>query len=311
MSEKQLRDGIVGEVCDVVGNLLPASTLTSVGVGVSGEALPELVKHLILDNTPENIALSELVLREAEKVGANQFLCHLDISKWRLIDWQYREDNILTKKEFLPEVSFVEDLLFNQFKLKKEFKSCRKFRDVIEVLKKTDRSPYDKLPAEFEFLTAVFNHRMSFRGWRDLHRMGFCTHMRGYLLPRLGFYKYDFYRYDKPAPWIIGSSFCHIYQMNCELALEFINYDVPLCLRQYPMALGNIIPFTIGANFREWEFCNWQRTKPTVNHEVRKVFLNFEKAFRKKYYWWKDISRADMTPAYIFARGGSNLPLNS
>jgi hypothetical protein len=55
---------------------------------------------------------------------------------------------------------------------------------------------------------------------------------------------------------------------------------------------------------------NWQRTKPDVNHEVRQVFLSFERRLREKYWWWKEISRADMTPGYIFARGGSNIPLN-
>jgi hypothetical protein len=304
MTETQLKQGIIGEICDVVGNLLPCSTLTSLGAGISGEALPGLLEHLLLDETPENFALAGFIIKEAEKVGASQFLKHLEISEWRKMDWSYREANIFTKRNFLPDASYAESLLLNQFKLKKEFKGCGSFKQVIEVLKSADRSPYDKLPAEFEFLSAVFNGRMSFRSWRDLQRMGFCTHMRGYVLPYYGFYKYT-----KPAPWVVTNNFNKIYQLNCELALEFVKYNVPLQLRQYPMALGNIIPFTIGANFREWEFCNWQRTKPTVNHEVRQIFLGFEREFRKKYPWWKDISRADMTPAYIFARGGSNLPL--
>ena len=66
---KDLESGVIGETCDVLGNFLPAATLTSVGVAISGEAFPELIKHLLLDETPENYALVELTLQEAKKVG--------------------------------------------------------------------------------------------------------------------------------------------------------------------------------------------------------------------------------------------------
>lgn len=77
---------------------------------------------------------------------------------------------------------------------------------------------------------------------------------------------------------------------------------IPPQLMQYPMALGNLITFQAGGNLLELEFCIWQRTKFSVNHEVRQIFLAMEKALRMQYPWWKEISRADMADAYIFAR---------
>ena len=78
---------------------------------------------------------------------------------------------------------------------------------------------------------------------------------------------------------------------------------------EYPLALGNNISYLISANLRQWEFANWQRSKASVNHEVRQAFLLVENLLRQKYPWWQNISRADITPAYIFARGGSDISL--
>jgi hypothetical protein len=59
------------------------------------------------------------------------------------------------------------------------------------------------------------------------------------------------------------------------------------------------------------EFSNWQRTKYSVNHEVRQPFLGFERMLRETYPWWKDVSRADMTSGYVFARGDKAVSLEN
>jgi len=49
-----------------------------------------------------------------------------------------------------------------------------------------------------------------------------------------------------------------------------------------------------------------------VNDEVRQQFLGFEHTLRAAYPWWERLSRADLTPHYIFARGSTpvTLPIN-
>jgi len=81
-------------------------------------------------------------------------------------------------------------------------------------------------------------------------------------------------------------------------------------IAQYPLALGNLVGFEFSANLLEWEFCNWQRTKYSVNHEVRQVFLTAEKALREEYPWWSEISRTGTTEAYVFARTKEGVPLH-
>jgi thymidylate synthase ThyX len=300
--KKDLEMGVFGETCDVLGNLLPCATLTSVGVGISGESLPELMRHLQLDGTPENLAAVEHVIEEAEKIGATQFLRHFDVTEWKQAGWQYI-DEIDPNLAIVPDNNFVETALYNLMKSKPKFKDCKSWAEVLVSLKKLDRSAFDKLYREFEAVTVLFAGKMTYRGWRDLHRMGLSTHRRGYLNPKNGFYKYD-----KAAPEILQKTFTDIHEQNQKLYDEMTNCGVPENLMEYPLALGIMIDFIMGSNLRQWEFCNWQRSKPSVNHEVRQLFLLFENRLRKAYPWWQEVSRADTTPAYTFARG-SAIPL--
>lgn len=303
----KLRQGIIGETCDVLGNFLPASTLTSLGASVSGEALTPLIQHLWLDDTPENFAIAELIMSEGEKVGANQFFRHLELTDWQEIGWCSLDDRSFMGRfgrgpihnVFFPAEKWARETLVEIFKHEVGHSQSSAIED---HMPKQARGEYDKLPREFEAVSGSFLGVMSFRGWRDLHRMGFASHKRGYLTPSLGFYLYT-----KPMPAELNKGFADISFVN--RVFSYNRASVPSAMLQYPMALGNNIPFFFAANLREFEFCNWQRTKPTVNHEVREVFLAFEKETRRIYPWWEKISRADMTPAYVFARGGSDISL--
>jgi len=306
MSAEQLEAGVIGETCDVLGNLLPAATLTSVGIGVSGEALPEMMRHLLLDETPENFALVEAIKVEATKIGADQFLRHLEPTPWQTATWSYLTSDNQETELALPEIAFAEETLLKAFKDKINFATINSWPNVVGELKKIVRGTFDKLPREFELVTAIFKSKMSFRGWRDLQRMGFATHRRSYLTPEIGFYSYD-----KPAPKDLDKTFKELFEVNQKLYQQMIEAKVPAAMMQYPLALGNLVKILMSANLRQWEFCNWQRSKPTVNHEVRQVFLTAEKLLRSKLSWWSDLSRANITPAYIFARGDSDLPLIS
>ncbi|MCL4404172.1 hypothetical protein M1432_02420, partial [Patescibacteria group bacterium] len=312
-----LEVGIKGEVCDVFGNFLPAATTTSVGVSVSGEALPEMLKHLLLDETNENAALVEMILDEGEKVGADQFTKHLDISDWRWASRQYldtknfiRADshslNGLRRSKMIRWVGDknADSVLVEAFRGIEEFADVRDMKDVIERLGLHQRDNHDKAWNQFELSAGFFVGAMSFRGWRDLHRMGFSTHFRTLLTPDIGFYKYD-----KPAPLQFLKACAEVHDEDSVLYREMAAKDIDLVVRQYPMALGNIVGFQIGANLLQHEFVGWQRTKFNVNHEVREVTLGGELILRDVYWWWKHISRADTVPAYVFARTKEGIPL--
>ena len=322
-----LKTGVIGETCDVLGNFLPACTLTSVGCAISGEALPELVRHLRLDNTSENFALADEIEREGEKLGLGQFLRHTEISPWKEASWQYltteaREWIIAIQRGRgvieinLPSRDYVERALLNSFQFQKRFGNCETWQDVLNILAQVPRNEHDKIPNHFEGISASFGGEMSFRGWRDLHRMSFCTHYRTLLNPWIGFY-----RYDKPAVPEFPNACRDLHYENKEFYREMVDCEVPEEMRQYPLALGNLVGFIVSANLSQFEFCGWQRTDWSVNHEVRQVFLGIESLLRRAYPWWQELSeiaknaegekdpRADMTPAYIFARGKRPIPL--
>lgn len=322
-SPSDLEKGISGEVCDVLGNLLPCATLTSLGVSVSGEELPMLLKHLWLDETPENYALAELITEEGEKIGAGQFLRHLDISPWERNSWEYLDarrfifdDYRKSNKGFIGSkmLQWIGDSrsdalrkiaigLYDRKDGEANFLSSGE--NAIRKLLKVERGKFDKLPNQFESISGFFRGIMSMRGWRDLHRQGLCTHFRTLVTPSIGFYLYD-----KPAPRWLHEMFAKIHKTNEKLYKLMVEKEYPPEMMQYPMAMGNVVGFQVGGNLLQWEFVGWQRTKFSVNHEVRNVVLNGEHLLRDAYPWWENLSRADIIPGYVFARTAKGIPMH-
>lgn len=321
---KSLEMGIFGETCDALGNFLPAAALTSVGVCTNGESLPQIVKHLILDNTPETLALAELVIDEAKKLGLDQFLRHMEPTGWESDSWRYlvhgpfaplvseitklRESSVFSGALPLPPAVWVEECLAELLKCQGDLGAHAPFELALGRLlreQQPSRGEYGKLPGHFESIGVAFRGIMSFRSWRDLQRQGLCAHYRTYLTPELGFYNYN-----KPAPQTFMKACYNLHARNRALYAEMCAHSVPEGLMQYPLALGNMVGFQIVGNLRQMEFACWQRTKPSVNYEVRGIFLGMERELRKAYPWWRRISRADMVPGYVFARGKKEVPLS-
>jgi thymidylate synthase ThyX len=302
--------GVAGETFDVLGNLLPAATLTSVSIAASGESLPSILRHLLLDDTAEGRVLVEMIVQEAVKIGADQFIRHFQPTPTEVTGWGYKATVKNFRKDWgmkafvsVPGSESVQNILWEVLKHKSVFlgMGSTDMNKIAEMLFKHGRGNHDKLPREFELVTVPFWGSMSFRGWRDLHRQGFSTHRRTLLKPD------QFYRYDKPHPNEIDDCFNKVERTSYQLYHDLS--EVPRIVRQYVLPMGFSIGFMYSANLRQHEFCNWQRTKPSVNHEVRQVFLSGERELRRIYRWWPLFSRADITPAYVFARG-SAVPLS-
>lgn len=312
---KDLERGVIGETCDVLGNFLPCATLTSLGIAMSGEAFPQLLKHLILDDTPENQAILGMILEEGSKVGANIFTRHYLPSDWEKIWWQYLSLRAFPKaEEKLVDQAIITSQLIRrkvaeQILLQSTFDQLGdggsySFEDLVNYYSGLPRTDFDRLPYHFEKISAGFKGVMTFRSWRDAQRQQLATHARTYVTPLLGFY-----RYDKPAPKELNEAFAHIGRLNTRLYEVMCARSVPPELMQYPLAMGNMIGFNFASNLRELEFCAWQRSKFSVNHEVRQIFLGIERALRVKYSWWSKFSRADMTPGFVFARTAEGISL--
>ncbi|MFH0806459.1 MAG: FAD-dependent thymidylate synthase [Candidatus Brennerbacteria bacterium] len=304
--EKELAAAVKGEACDLLGNLLPAATLTSLGVSVSGEAFPELIRHLLLDNTPENIALADFITEEAKMVGGDQFLRHTEVTEAKRRDWKYLSTRNFFSGEglVLPHVIgwFGDENIQLLAKLElalQDFEGEARMR----CPDAKDRGAHDKLPNQFEYFSGFFRGVMSFRGWRDLHRHGFCTHFRTYLTPDIGFY-----RYDKLAPEWLEVWFLSVQGRDASLYRHMRSAGVLPEMCQYPLALGNMVGFQAGGNLSQWEFVLWQRSKFSVNHEVREITLQMDAALCGAYPLWADIARTDRTPAYLFARTAKGIP---
>jgi hypothetical protein len=298
--DADIASGVIGETCDVLGNLLPTTTLTSLGASVSGESFAGLIKHLLLDDTPEGDALAEIIVSEAGSVGVGHFARHLEISEWRRADWSYLIASPASTISLLTPAELAQQTLQTLLSRTKAYrgKSWNRIIDELAALHQSGRSPHDKLPAQFGHISATFGNTMTWRSWRDLQRQTLCIHHRSLVDPSLGFY-----RYPKPAPPELETAFKAAHDADFQVYYDMVQRDVPETMRQYLMAMGETISYQVAANLWQWEFCNWQRSKWGVNDEVRQHFLWFEHQLRVAYPWWNRISRADVTPHYVFARG--------
>jgi hypothetical protein len=295
-SQKNLDAAVLGESCDVLGNLLPCATLTSVGMALSGEAFPQVLKHLVLDGTPENVALAIAISEEAEIAGVSHFTRHWEPTPWERQQWRMlRQRRSLVT--MIPDNQWASYAVLSGLDALPGTHAIYASTPFNELLGPRPRGEFDKLPRAFEAVSAVFERYMSFRGWRDVHRMGFCAHQRALVTPEVGFYTYP-----KPAPPILAQTFLSAHALNQQLFNSAAGRVPPLLL-QYGMAMGNLVRYQIAGNLRELEFCNWQRSKWAVNDEVRSEFLEIDRALRAVYPWWEQVSRVDRTHHYAFARG--------
>lgn len=303
--------GAVSEAADVLGNLLPNHTLTSVGMAVLGEGFQTLIKHLRLSSVPESIALAELILAESHKTGSNQFARHIKLTETDIRGWQY-----LSTKGFIgmpPNKPILLQgmdgradtaLLLSVLKTVDGYEACESVQEVAELLFGGGREAFDKVSSPFELCISItFKGVQSWRSWRDTQRMTKSSHERTLVTPDLGFYVYD-----KPAPPALAADFLEVAMQSKQLYRKMQSEGAPPILLQLGLPLGWEVGFYFGGNPKQTEFCGFQRTKPEAHHDVRQFFLGTELLLREKYEWWPTITRAHMVQAYVFARG-SEVPL--
>lgn len=308
---KDLERGIQGETCDVLGNLLPAACLTSVFTAVSGEALPMLIKHLQQDQTAENEVLAELIVDECGLTGSDLFVRHTELLPGEVVGWGQADPLRWVERAELSRLWMESngEPCVRLFHYDNQLNSCLdrvlSLTGSYDITQSDQRDNHEKLPRDFESSVVWFVGLMSFRGWRDLQRMGLATHRRTAFTPSLGFY-----RYPKPHPDCLDVCFAQTAERTADQYRQLVGAGIPRHLAQYLLPLGWQVGFEYGCNLRQAEFSGWQRSKYTVNDEVRTVFMGMDKVLRFFCSIWSQVSRADLTPHYIFARTSAGLPLD-
>lgn len=294
----KLEPAIFGEACDVLGNFLPGATLTSMGLTVSGEALPNIIRRLYAEPIAEAHVVADAVIREVGVIGAESYLRHTDeISEWQQVDWQ--ELAFDASSLFLAESNkSTQNNLLKLFKGLRQFEDCEKFQDVCDILGRIVRSSYDKLFDQFEIVTVTMRDKVSFRTSRDLDRHTQSTVSRSAVTPLNGFY-----RYPKPISSHLSSAFDVVAEADLRIWSSLRGYGIDVKDLEYMLAMGNNVIFEMSNNLKQHELVVKTRSKYDVNDEARSWMLKFEEKVRKRYPWYAQLSRADMTPHYVFARG--------
>lgn len=301
---------IFGEVCDVLANVLPAATHTSVGVCISGEGIKSLIKCLLLERLPETTALAEFTLRELEdRSGLGQFARHVvpTAYEWRTMD--YLDADTFHERGASQAGAFfttsrkeIEHALANGLEVYgKSFKvgSGAFIRAITE-----GRGAYDKLPPLFENALVRHSYLTTMRTWREIQRHVLCSHGRTLLTPLLGFFKHN-----KPISDSLLKDFRRAASASEANWFWLDSEQVTRETLQYILPMGFNVGCTIVSNLRQAEFFTWQRSGSNVNNEARQVALGLDTAITAAIPWWPDVSRTDRTPAYRLARETVGVPI--
>jgi thymidylate synthase ThyX len=302
----QMSAAVIGKAGDTLGNILPTAALTSLGISVSGESMQSLLRHLYLDGSPECIVIAEEIISEAETIGSGVFLRHhlpndyhlkmcapyttgrhiqgLEAGGVASIHIPSEEEVVRTVCGLLgrPDSHFGTNLLEELTK---------RFGD------KDPHESHNKLPRCFEGTTASFTARISFRSFRDLQRHQLCTHLRSRIDGLHGIYVSP----DMPEAYMADCQRLHMASQRIGMLVQRATVKGGI-LHEYLQPMGTLVNHSIAGNLRQLEFLTWQRSSWSVHHEVRDIVLGIDRILGDRYSWWKDISRTDRTPGYIFSR---------
>jgi hypothetical protein len=297
LAKKQdLEKGIIGETCDVLGNFAPACILTSVGLSFNECDLPDLMRNLLSNQTPANIAIVDMLRVQADDMGYD-LTRHINLSPWHLFhnqplsvlsfsDLHRRESHFLAEYVYktLTDVFLAQGLGNWENQLK---------------LKINDRRLGDCLPDAFKAMNFGVYRRISFRGWLGLLKWKFDVRKRTFITPKFGFYSYL-----KSAPEDLENDFLEVYGLNQSIWQMLEEKNAPLNIREGLMLMGNQVGCYISGSLWLWESVIEQATRFDNHHEVRNFFLKVYNSIAGGsacYPYLRPFFRVDAKENYLFA----------
>ncbi|MDO8429335.1 MAG: FAD-dependent thymidylate synthase [Candidatus Daviesbacteria bacterium] len=307
---------IRSKACDVARGLLPAATLTNVGVSVNARALGYLLMKLSASSLAENQMLGFEGLRESKKILPKFFdvvdnphgLAYSEYLRKSEIEMKSVARKLLqgVKKEPAPmvdlvemsqdcEVNVVAGLLYPyaNLSLRQILKIVKKLSQVKrgEILHRSLKHRKDrrhKPPRGFELggYEIVFDILSNFGAFRDLHRHRMLTQQRQAYTTEHGF--------DMPDEFLeIGKSegFLEVMNMMNE-ARSKVARDFPE-ESQYLTSLAHKVRYYFGMNLREAFWLTELRSVPQGHFHYRTIVQEMYKLAMKKYPFLKNLGFGD------------------
>ena len=198
MSERLYSSKINGMACDIARYLLPAATLTNVGLTANARNIAWMVSKMKSYNLPEVQQLGIDIQTESTKIcptliryaDENEFLIKIE-EIVKSYARGYAWDNLPSNFHYFdidPDV--VLETLITAFLYGYEFSP---FEDIVqppmgmldEIME--HRGPHDRLPREFEIIPCSSEISVDYGAFRDIQRHRMCTQINEPFNPGLGY----------------------------------------------------------------------------------------------------------------------------
>lgn len=291
-AEKSYRSSIRARALDDLRALLPASTLTNLGISGNGRSFINLVQKLKTSRSPEAQSLADSVYEEL--VGELPELINSAVSAHgqELVDYKTSLDEFTFTEpvqaknpgQFVEVLDFLEDekalkdslsiLAFangqNDVKTSSEIvhaKPMEELGNVVNELASLRKNRRHKLHRAFEAVPYTFQITTNYGAFRDLQRHRFISLNRQYLSNRYG--------YDIP-PYFSETeekeNFVNLMQKASQVYKKLLEKHGPQ-IAQYVIPYAFKYPVTAHLDLREAAFFSELRATPQAHPDLRKIAI--------------------------------------
>ncbi len=311
------------KTCDAIRILLPAATLTNVGLFGNGRFYQHLLSHLYTHPLMEmgdiaikaHSALNQVIPTFVKRAKKNDFLVTTRVAMQALVDELLKD----IKPEPSSPVSLFtpnqQDFYFSTLTHMVYPYTTHSLIQIYEIISKFSKETQDRI------LTTYISDRKTRRDrpgraleagypltfdivgdfgiYRDLERHRILTQQRQLLHPYLGFE-------DNLDLKIAGfQDTVDTVRKEVEGLYEKIENRCGRYVAQYVVLMGHKMRWTMGMNFREAEHMIELRTTPQGHPVYRKVCQEMATQIFNHYPWAKDILKFTDYNNYQWARGDS------
>lgn len=297
---KQLEVGVRAETSDALAAFLPACTYTGFALSIRESELAEPLRLLLLENTSEAIAITDVLEREARTLGYD-LTEHLDLSPWAHFDGHY-----LKAEGFSDNFDFAHktDEATRLMNYLAEATNTSQWHKQLAVLNNDRRRDDNALPDWLRTTVIGCPRLITFQTWCRLQRMRFIIARRSLLSPR-----FPFFKYGQPAPDDLEKDFAEAHKRSQEIFGHFDCLDsasksevkILPTLRQFVMPIGSQVATQFWHHIKGWETLIAEETGHHVPRGTHRFFLGCYNAITHLHPTIKPLMRVDLTPDYTFS----------
>lgn len=309
IAKKSYDSSVRSKVLDEIRFILPAGTLTNLGISGNGRAYIELVARLRQSGDSESIFLADKIFHELQGEFPGLIENAISERKVELLDYEDNVRKITSIDIETPPVDGTVSLVSCDDRIasidrvislllyhnngsmqaigkKVQDMSLSTKADLVSKIGNLRKNRRMKPPRAFESVNYVFEVNTNYGAFRDLQRHRFLSVIRNPLTARYG--------YDTPETLALVPGYTEKFKDAMErasLAYERIRAESGPQVAQYVVPYAFRYPVAVTANLRELTYFIELRSTPQAHEDLRKISIEMYMLLKKAHPELSDIIR--------------------